>query len=70
MAINFLTSTESTFDVVVTADSSVTCNDEQRRKYLNEGDMNHLEDVGSDATVFTLKPLGPSEREQDSSRCI
>jgi len=68
MAINFLTSTESTFDVVVTADSSVTCNDDQRRKYLNEGDMNHLEDVGSDATIFTLKPLGPSEREQAEIR--
>ena len=37
MAINFLTSTESTFDVIVTADNSVTCNDDQRRKYLNEG---------------------------------
>jgi hypothetical protein len=68
MAINFLTSTESTFDVVVTADLSVTCNDEQRGQYLNTGDMSFLEDVGKSATVFTLKPLGPSEREQAEIR--
>ena len=68
MALNFLTSTNTTFDVVVTADNSVTCNDDQRREYLNTGDMNALEDVGKEVTVFTLKPLGPSEREQAEIR--
>lgn len=68
MAINFLTSTNTTFDVVVTADMSVTCTDDQRGQYLNTGDMGVLEDVGKEATVFTLRPLGPAEREQAEIR--
>lgn len=68
MAINFLTSTNTTFEVVITADMSVTCTDDQRGQYLNTGDMGVLEDVGKEATVFTLRPLGPAEREQAEIR--
>ena len=68
MAINFLTSTESTFDIVISADDSVTCDSEQYNKYMNTGDMSVLEEVKEEATIFTIKPLGPSEREQAEIR--
>tara|TARA_R100001463_G_scaffold69564_1_gene123046 strand:- start:226 stop:738 length:513 start_codon:yes stop_codon:yes gene_type:complete len=68
MALHFLTSTDQTFIVVVTSDPSVSCNDEQRAEYLNTGDLSKLDNVGEDATKFTLKPLGPAEREQAEIR--
>ena len=62
MALHFLTSTNQTFEVVVTCDPSVDCTKEQRDEYLNTGDLSKL-DIGKDATRFTLKPLGPADRE-------
>ena len=64
MALSFLTSSDLTLDVVVTCDPSVTCNDEQRDKYLETGDLNELDNVGDEASRFTLKALSPAEREQ------
>ena len=62
MALSFLTSTEITVEVVVTCDPMVTCTPEQRAKYLLTGKLDDLGGVDG-ATRFTLKALGPSERE-------
>ena len=63
MALHFLTSSEMSIDVVVTCDSAVQATEEQKAAYLQSG---QLSDLGSHegATMFTLKALSPSEREQ------
>lgn len=62
MALHFLTSTSQTFDVYITCDPSVKASDENKRKYLKSRDASLLE-VDENATVVTLKALGPAERE-------
>ena len=64
MALNFLTSSKQTLDVVVTYDSEVNATTEQRSAYLSSGDLGDLAEVGEGATRFTLKALSPSEREE------
>jgi len=63
MALHFLTSSEMSIDVVVTCDSAVEATEEQKAAYLDSG---KLEDLGSHegATMFRLKALSPSEREE------
>ena len=68
MALNFLTSSEQTIDVVVTCDSEVTSTTEQRSAYLSSGDLGDLGEVGESATRFTIKALSPSEREEAEVR--
>ena len=68
MALHFLTSSNQTIEVVVTCDSSVEANDEQRSAYLNSGKLDDLGEVKSEATKFTLKALSPSEREEAEVR--
>lgn len=64
MALNFLTSSKQTIDVVVTCDSEVSSTTEQRSAYLSSGDLGDLGEVGENATRFTIKALSPSEREE------
>jgi hypothetical protein len=64
MALNFLTSSKQTLDVVVTCDSEVSATTEQRSAYLSSGAISDLGEVGEGATRFTLKALSPSEREE------
>ena len=64
MALNFLTSSNQTIDVVVTCDSEVSSTTEQRSAYLSSGDLGDLGEVGENATRFTIKALSPSEREE------
>ena len=61
MALNFSLSADIHHDVVVTCDPAVICDDDQRSKYLETGDMSHLKADG--ATVFTIHALSPSQRE-------
>jgi len=68
MALNFLTSSEQTIDVVVTCDSEVNSTAEQRSAYLSSGDLGDLGEVGENATRFTIKALSPSEREEAEVR--
>ena len=62
MALRFLTSSEFTIAVVITCDPAVTCTDEQRKRYLETGEITELT-INGDATEFVLKALGPEERE-------
>ena len=64
MALSFLTSSEQTIDVVVTCDPAVVCSADQRSQYLENGLLSELDQVGTDATIFTIKALSPQEREQ------
>ena len=68
MALNFLTSSEQTIDVVVTCDGEVNSTTEQRSAYLSSGDLGDLGEVGESATRFTIKALSPSEREEAEVR--
>ena len=67
MALRFLTNAHHTIDVVVTCDDAVTCNEEQRALYLSDANREHLT-VGDQATIFTLKALSPSDREDAEQR--
>ena len=67
MALRFLTNAHHTIDVVVTCDDAVQCTDEQRALYLSDANREHLT-VGNEATVFTLKALSPSDREDAEQR--
>lgn len=68
MALHFLTSSTEFIDVVVTCDSSVEATEDQRSAYLNSGSLDDLGNVKEDATMFTLKALSPSEREEAEVR--
>jgi len=68
MALHFLTSSTEFIDVVVTCDSSVEATEDQRNAYLNSGSLDDLGKVQEDATMFTLKALSPSEREEAEVR--
>ena len=68
MALNFLTSSKQTIDVVVTCDSEVSSTTEQRSAYLSSGDLGDLGEVGENATRFIIKALSPSEREEAEVR--
>ena len=61
MALNFSLSADIHHNVVVTCDPAVICDDEQRSKYLETGDISHLKADG--ATIFTIHALSPSQRE-------
>jgi 3-oxoacyl-[acyl-carrier-protein] synthase III len=63
MALHFFTSSESTLDVVVTCDPAITASDEAKNEYLKTGDRSLLGDHAG-ATIFTIKALGPNEREE------
>ena len=67
MALRFLTNAHHSIDVVVTCDDAVTCTEEQRAQYLSDANKEHLK-VGDQATVFTLKALSPSDREDAEQR--
>ena len=67
MALRFLTNAHHTIDVVVTCDDAVTCTEEQRALYLSDANKEHLK-VGDQATIFTLKALSPSDREDAEQR--
>tara|TARA_R100001480_G_scaffold23982_2_gene34214 strand:+ start:40 stop:549 length:510 start_codon:yes stop_codon:yes gene_type:complete len=67
MALRFLTNAHHTIDVVVTCDDAVTCTEEQRALYLSDANQEHLT-VGNQATIFTLKALSPSDREDAEQR--
>ena len=67
MALRFLTNAHHTIDVVVTCDDAVTCTEEQRALYLSDANQEHLK-VGDQATIFTLKALSPSDREDAEQR--
>ena len=63
MALSFMPSADMTIDVVVSVDPSVKASPEQWRAYMETGDVKELE-AYEGATLFTLKALSPSEREQ------
>lgn len=63
MALSFMPSADMTIDVVVSVDPSVKASPEQWRAYMETGDVTELE-ACEGATLFTLKALSPSEREQ------
>lgn len=62
MALHFLTSSDQTIDIYSTCDSSVNIDESKYFEYLKTGDVNLLE-LKDDATIFTLKPLTPEDRE-------
>jgi len=64
MALSFLTSSEQLIEVVTSVDPAVKATPDQVSAYLETGDKSRLDDVGDDATHFTLKALSPSEREE------
>ena len=66
MAISFLTSTEVEVDVYLTMDGSIELTEEQRSNYLSKGVFEGK--VNEGATVFTLKALSPSDREEAEVR--
>jgi hypothetical protein len=66
MAISFLTSTEVEVDVYLTMDDAIELTEEQRSKYLSKGVFEGK--VNEGATVFTLKALSPSDREEAEVR--
>tara|TARA_Y100001938_G_C8085106_1_gene431473 strand:- start:1978 stop:2484 length:507 start_codon:yes stop_codon:yes gene_type:complete len=61
MAISFLTSTQIEVDVYLTFDPSIELDEDQKTEYLTTGIFKGT--VKEGATVFTLKALSPSERE-------
>ena len=63
MALRFFTSSESTLDVVITCDPAINATDEAKNEYLKTGDLSLL-GGHEGATIFKLKALGPSEREE------
>tara|TARA_Y100001938_G_scaffold6486_1_gene8012 strand:- start:2095 stop:2604 length:510 start_codon:yes stop_codon:yes gene_type:complete len=63
MALRFFTSSESTLEVVITCDPAIDATDEAKNEYLKTGDLSLLGDHEG-ATIFKLKALGPSEREE------
>jgi hypothetical protein len=66
MAISFLTSTEVEVDVYLTMDESIELTEEQRSTYLSKGIFEGK--VKEGATVFKLKALSPSDREEAEVR--
>jgi len=66
MAISFLTSTEVEVDVYLTMDESIELTEEQRSTYLSKGAFEGK--VKEGATVFKLKALSPSDREEAEVR--
>jgi len=62
MALSFVTSSTHKIHVVVTCDPAIKCTDEERQAYLETGD-DRLKRIG-EPTTFTLKALGPIEREE------
>lgn len=66
MAISFLTSTEVEVDVYLTMDESIELTEEQRSTYLSKGVFEGK--VKERATVFKLKALSPSDREEAEVR--
>lgn len=67
MALSFMPSSTMTLDVVVTCDPAVIATTEQAAAYLDSGDLGKLE-KHEGATVFTLKALSPTEREEAEVR--
>ena len=67
MPLNFSTTTLTPFKIIVSCDSSVKMNEEQKTKYFNEGTLEGVQ-IDNDATWFTLKPLSISDREQAEIR--
>lgn len=63
MALSFVTDSDLSLDVVVTCDPAVKCSPEQMAEYLKTGNLEHLESYEG-ATVFSIKALSPSDREQ------
>jgi len=64
MALSFVTSTDIQKQVVVSCDPDVQATVEERAAYLSSGDVNDLGEIGSDATLFTIRALSPAERER------
>ncbi len=67
MALHFSTSTNEHFKIIVSCDPAINFTDESKAAYFNTGDLSLL-DVGEDATIITLKPLGPQDRERAEIR--
>lgn len=63
MALNFSTSTKVNYEVVVSCDESLDMTSEEISTYLLKGgDFKSKE--GSEPTLFVIKALSPSEREE------
>lgn len=67
MALSFMPSSTMTLDVVVTCDPAVIATTEQAHAYLERGDLSEL-GGHEGATLFTLKALSPTEREEAEVR--
>ena len=67
MALNFSTTTNEHFKIIISCDSSVKMNDDQKSKYFNSGELDGVQ-IDDDATWFTLKPLSIEDREQAEIR--
>ena len=63
MALRFSSTADITLEVVITSDSSVSCDEKAVQAYLTEGDKSGLS-IGEDATIFIIKPLTLEERER------
>lgn len=63
MALSFLPDSDMTIEVVVSCDPAVKCSPEQYSKYIETGDLSALESYEG-ATLFKLRALSPSDREQ------
>ena len=66
MALSFVTSSQQKVHVVVTCDPAIKCSEEERAAYLESGE-DRLKRIG-EPTTFTLKALGPTEREEAEVR--
>jgi len=63
MALNFSTSTKIEFEVIVSCDDAIDMTSEEMNQYLlNGGTFKSKE--GSEPTIFIIKALSPSEREE------
>ena len=66
MAISFLVSSDSTMDIYLSFDPSIELDEDQRKEYLNDGVFNGV--ASEEATIFKIKALSPSEREEAEVR--
>ena len=67
MALRFSSTADITLEVVITSDSSVSCDEKSVQAYLTEGDKSGL-NIGEDATVLIIKPLSLEDRERAEIR--
>jgi hypothetical protein len=65
--LNFSTSTLEHFKIIISCDSSIEMNEDQKSLYFKNGTLEGVQ-IKEDATWITLKPLSIADREQAEIR--